>query len=684
MRNKKLFDWWLSGGSPIPFDLLRANINYRTTDYGSYLLSAAFSDTGTIAAAAKVISVATIAPNTNSGGTNNNAVAGIAYIWDEVNGDRIVIHETDTAIASFFPANNMVQAARLFTVSGSVQGLSFDSVNQRLHLPSGGTMIVKNLAGTTVATYTMPDSNSDSMAYYDHASGEWWVAPEIVGPLLPVQRRTLSGTTISIAETKWYAGADGVCRDQVFNRIVNFDGSGATWRIREQTIDGKDKIFIWPAPIGTLTSEGLIVFPDGTFGFCEPSGLAVHGGVVGGNRFWRTDQRGVYLKHERYPSMTRFAKCTGDGTVSGNFDQQKITANTGETIWFPVVDSQGFSNLDNASAYTFEMSEGGDGDKVFRGSDTAPTVSPFTSADSNLVQYESWGDTVPGASQSTPPALRYRQFGITVKEATPSTTITVQDLIDGLPSMQGLFEFHDDEKMYVLFDSTSPANQVRLVVNQADTNNNLANATASQRMSYNASGYTDDQNSNQNEILGSVTALAAQTQGQLTFVCRRSATNSQAVLMELGTSGSSNNRFDFKWHGTSNTPASELCIEESDGSGTVIHRVGIAKTDLVHKQTDFRCGASLKEIRYERVIQTLNVSVGTNNNRWFSSLGVTPNICRIGLGNGFVATGQFKFLMILSAPATAALPPATIAKFPTLAIEQDLIDAYIDQKAIRE
>lgn len=603
------------------FELRKFSVKYNLAD-PTYLTSAPFSDSGTIAAAAKVISFETIAPD---GVGNANAVAGCAYMPDDVNGDRIATFEIDADIISVFPAGNMVEAARLFTITDGNQGITYDPINQYMHVYSEvGTITVKDLSGNVITTYTAPTYSSAVMIYYDYNNpGTWYAAKEPTSAALPVERWILSGSVVSVAETYWYTGYDGICMSNVFDRLMNFDDSGPRARIRYQTLDGRSGIIIGANPL-TYVTEGIVEYPDGTTGACNPAGYNLHGSVVGGNRWMHLDHPdGVYLKYERSPSMSRFSKYK-NGVVTGDFAKQVITGNNLLTC---VYDFGANTNQQNLSAWLAEVEDGATYSLEFRGSATAPSTSPSTAID-GIPTYDAngasdgWGSASPGAWQGTPTSDRYMQCRITMSSTTPPATITIQDLIDGLGAdLKLLVMEYDDDKMYVYPDTTGPTFQMPVMVNQVNTANNLVQITASQRLSYNTAGsYTDDNSNNSNQTLQTPSAIISDQVGQITQVGRREGTTTQAIYLAVSIHNTNTHRIVCGHKASSGTPASEIFIEHWDGTAAVVNRVGIADTSTTYKRIDFISTGSAWQIWLDRINQTLNVSVGSNNGNWFGDL----------------------------------------------------------------
>lgn len=668
MNKRKVFDFLDTENTTPNFQLRKFSVKYNTTDF-AYITSAPFSDSAVLAAAAKIISFETIAPD---GVGNVNAVAGCAYIPDDINGDKIVINEIDGNLASFFPANSMLQASRLFTVNPVNQGISIDPINSILYTYNpAGTITAKNYAGATLATYTAPVYSSDVIMYYDYTNpGTWYCAKEPTATALPVEKWALSGSVVSVAQTYWYTGYDGVCYSNVFNQLINFDGSASNARIRYQTIDGRSGILISANPLNFVT-EGLVEYPNGTIGMCNPGGYILHGPVTGGNRWMKVDPKGTHLKFEFSPSMSRFSKFK-NGSITGSFAKQIITGNNIVTC---IYDFGANTNQQNLAAWIAEVEPGATYSLEFRGSNTVPSTSSSTAVD-GIPTYDSntandgWGSTVPGAWQATPTAHRYMQCRIAIESNVPVDTITVQDLIDGLgANLKLLVMEYDDDKLYVYPDTTGPTFQMPVMVNQADTTNNLVQATASQRLSYNEAGaYSDDNSNNSNQTLQQPSLILSDQIGQITQVARREATTTQAIYLAASINNTNTHRIVCGHKASSGTPASEIFIEHWDATAAVVNRVGIADTSTTYKRIDFISTGTAWEIWLNRVSQALNVSVGANNGNWFGDL-VAPNRVATGICLGTAnITGRHRGRLLIYGSTNWNTA------------QNDLIDAFIAQE----
>jgi hypothetical protein len=414
-----------------------------------------------------------------------------------------------------------------------------------------------------------------------------------------------------------------------------------------------------------FVTEGLVVYPDETIGNCNPAGYVLHGSVVGGNRWMRSDPLSVYLKYDRSPSMTRMTKFTG-GTLSGVYGRQKITANVGDKIYSPVYDTNGFTNTENTSAWGFEFSVGGDADITFVGSATAPTVGSTTAADSNLPSYAGWGATVPSAEQGTPGTFRYKQAVLTVKAAEAPALITVQDILTAIPTLKILVLEGEEDSLYITRDDS---NRISLGVNQAVPTNGFINTTSSQRPIFNfTDDYTDDNANNNHLLLELPSEILSDTVGQLIVCPRREATTIRSIHLAASINNTNTHRLIFRHNAAADTPGSEICIEHWDATGAAVNRVGIADTSLTFKRLDFISTGSAWQILINGVDQVLNVSAGANNGNWFADLtGANRVASGICLGTATV-TGRHRRRLIAYSSAV-------------LTTEQnDLIDDYIAQE----
>lgn len=648
MNVKKMILWGWLGGGATPFDISKISVKYNLTDFSYLSGSGSWTDTATFRAGSNVIDVRNITPN-QSGGVNT-ACAGTAYVYDDVDGDKIMVHEIIPSINQpnvFYDRNYVEQ----FRISGGGQSCHVDSLNQHIYLylenSSGTNITVKDFSGNTIETLSGPQFSQGCIIYYDFHNQKWYMAEEVTGNTR-VKILERSGSTLAVTETMWFSGADGITISELFGRLINFNGTNSTGRIREQTLDGLDGIVIYPMPLSTITTEGIFEYPDGTFGFPDPSFF--HGGVDLGNRLWRTDPRALYKKYLRFPDMVRFDKFNG-GTISGDFNKQILTA-SGWVVG-PVIDFNAFTNQQNLSAW-----EGvGDFDIEFRGSASAPDTVETTPLDSDVEYFDAnqtndgWGATTPGAWQSTPTNNRYMQFRVKPIAATPSSDITVQDLLDSLgANLKALVLDYDSTKLYVLTDSSGPANQIELGINQKSPLNSFINNTASQRYTYNsASRQTVDQDNNAHMILQILAEISGDTQGQLTVVAKRAATTTRSILFSLANTGANTHRLVFRHNASSDTVASEICIEHWGASGAVENRVGIADTSLTYKRLDFISTGSAWKIKINGVEQILNVSVGANNGNWFGDL-TTPNRASRGFvfGTGTILGQGVSRLFILT------------------------------------
>lgn len=662
-------------------------IQYRTSDFSYQTVNANWTDTDTetFKTGANVIDVQTVIPNDNT-----IACTGAAYYIDgSGNADMVGFGRSapGSTTALFFDRTMLSQQ---FVTSNANQAFAVDAINQRVlsWITAPNRIQVRDFSDNIIETLNINSTSlAQGMIAYNYYTGDLYLTSETSANR--VERFRKVGSEWVLQEQLWYLSIDGISYDPIFHRIVNFPASGASCTFRYQSLDGKSRIKSFNTPLNpgsVFNTEGLVIDPrDGTIWMADPSNFNIHGNITNGSRGWHLDPEKLYLKYINFPHMVPLTKFKHNGTITGQLNQQQIVG--ASSVTFPVLNFTGFTNQQNASAWQDMDGVVLDG-LEFRGSNTAPTTAELTAVACDVEYFDAngtndgWGATTPGAWQSTPPSLNYVQARKTAPQSSVADRLSPEDIVSGLGSdLKTFLLFYDDKRMYVDFNSTSPTNQISLAVNQVNPLSNFSQSSSSFRFSYNVPGlFSEDQNANQ-FLTGTVADFSSQTQGQLTVVTRRAATTSLLNIFDLSTSGSNNNRMVIKWHASSGTPASEINIEESDGTGTVIHRVGVAKTDIVHKQIDIRCDASTKTIRYARADQTLNVSVGTNNGRWFSSISA-PNAARIGIANGTTNVGQYKLWIYLSAPATGAVEGNIHTRFPSIVTKQDLIDAFIDQEGL--
>lgn len=654
-----------TGGAPITGDIQKFSVKYNTTDF-SYLSSAAYSDSASFRSGSNVVKVVTAAID---GAAFSNAIVAPGFVYSD-SSQLVFCVETITNDLIFFDPVTLVESSRI-TASNYQQAIGIDPVNLRLYNTDlSGTIHVTDFSGNIVQTITCPAYAPSAIAgFYDYKNDLFYISKETNGvATLKIDVWSRSGSNFVLQESKWYFSTDGNSIDNVFDKVTNFYGSGASsaCRLQEQSVDGRSGIAVWLCPISTgWNTEGLAMLPDGTFMSADPSSL--HGSIVGGNRLWVTDPRGIYKKYVRYPSMTRFSKFTG-GTVSGHFDTELLTVSTGTTVWGTVLDSQGWSNLANADAYEFEMSDTIDGDKVFRGSNTAPTVSSFTSIYSDLVEYANWGVTVPGASQSTPPAFRYIQFGVTIRAAIPSSEITIDALIAGLNGKcKALLAGYESQYMYVISDD---GNKIPIIPNQANTANSFRNSTSSQQPAFvsGSPGYISKNSGGPgNWLMDLISQVSSDQTGHITAVTKRSSALTRSMLFAMCRSTDNLHQLRFRHNTSADTPASHIGIEYIDATGAVVNRVGFTDTSLSWMRLDFVSTGSAWKIKKNGVDQALTVT-GANDGTWLGDLS-SPNRGAIGAVYG---------LSVVAGPPDLRLWIYCNAELNST--EMALIDSFITQE----
>jgi len=626
--------------TPLPYNLLRFNLRYNPNQVGfsGYITSSSFAFAPTIAAAAQVISLTNIAPD---GTGNANAVAGAWY--DPVN-DRIGVHEIDGVITSVFPAENMTQAARLSTIAASRQGISFNPItlHQYVYNPAG-SMTVMDLSGNVITTYSAPPHTTDVILHYDYGLGCWWAFRE--GAIaVAVEKWTLSGSTISIAETKWYVGNDGGTTSYCFGGLTNFDGSAGAARARYQSLDGLKNLLIGANPFSFVT-EGIVEYPDGTLGSPLPMGYNQHGSHPNGNTWLRYDPKSCYLKDNKSPSMVPFSAWSG-GSVIGSYYASVMNQQVGNKIYSAVYDTNGFTNTENASAWTFEFSDGGDADITFVGSNTAPTGSPTTPKFSTCPYYAGWGATTPSAEQGTPGTFRYKQAVLTVKHKTD--IITPADIVAQLGSKcKVLIISHDGEMNYVYPDSTSPTFQIPVSPNQANAANPMYNTTSSQRRSYvSANQESTGTSTASHSLLTTISALTPATKFQITVIGNRVVSTTRAIYWAASIHNTNTWRIICGHKSSSDSPANHVFIEWWNASG-FNSRVSFLDATTSPAKYDFKASGSAWSIAKNDVDQSLTVT-GSNTGQSFSSLtGTTRMTTGFCLGSTGVSGRHDDYLLIV-------------------------------------
>ncbi len=651
-----LFHALLSQGVSTSFDLLKFSLKYRTTDF-SYITSAPYSDTASFPANAPVVRVETAVAS------DADFCLGAMYLHaEDPANDRIMFRKIVGGNVTIGVWDNDFNV--LTDIDNPIgytfeQGCCIDSLNGRIfsYDYNGGSSVVNvfQLDGTFIEQLTAPAISVSIHWCYDYVNDEFYVSYQGQEQLLQIWTR--SGSALVLSETLWYGVQAGVTVDYVFDRIVTFDDNNT--HIRQQQRDGTDNIAIYNTPLlGTtsFTEEGLVVAPDGTVYCATPDGF--HGGGADGkNRVWHFDPRRIYLKYDRSPSMSRFNKFTG-GTVSGDFQTQKINQSVGAKIYSPVYDTNGFTNTENTSAWEFEFSEGGDADITFRVSDTAPTTTPTTHALSDLPVYAGWGSTTPDAEAGTPGTKRYKQAVLTVKEATPSTDITIQDLIDTIqPDILCIMD--SSNRMYVYNDET-PTNAVTILVNHAEHDNPIENTAFATTFTFSTDKIVGA--SGDSMALRDASGIAGDTTGHLVVVRKRVATNINDLFLTIFRQGN-NSRLRLRHNGTApggGAPASAIVIEQTNSSNTVINRVSCADSSMTMNRYDLLSSGTAWSVKINGATQSLTTNIGSNNGNWFGDLGVTVD--RFSLG----VEGESRLILYKTTELTSEM--------------SDLLDDYITQE----
>lgn len=318
------------------FDLLRFSVKYRTTDYPSYLTTTAFSDWPTLNAANGVIRVETIA--VDGAGFSNFAVnANFMYETDVDNSTLFIIQAETPRLKVYDLDWNLVSNTLSFG-----QSTCYDPVNQRYHQFNNPGMDIYNSSGTLIESLTTPTlAAGNAMFYFDYSTGLYYVSAPGTGSDILIWGR--SGTVLSQIEDTGIFSIEAISINHTTNAMITLGSTFAEFVT--QTPSGIKDVYVFPNNV--KNAEGVAVMPDGTILWADPSGF--HNSTVGGNRLWWSDPQKLYMKYDRSPSMTPFTKFSG-GSVTGNFDAQKLSQVAGKKIYSPVYDTDGFTNTENVDA----------------------------------------------------------------------------------------------------------------------------------------------------------------------------------------------------------------------------------------------------------------------------------------------------------------------------------------------
>lgn len=607
------------------------DVKYNSTDYSYITSKAGYSDTGgPFQTGSNVINVCSTV------GTNS----GLSY--DPLT-DRFIVKESQTY---FFTREAYTTAANgtvptdpahdeeiTFSGGSPGQGVSIDPINREFYVQDAGdgSFTRRSYAGSIIETVdysALPDLSFNS---YDYGSKTVYLSADganIYG------YKKVNGTW-TLVYTSYYDANEGTCIDyltdgkMVYNGGVS--GQNPTGTIREQHYkDGLD-IAEYPYPMTSMSGvvEGFTVDQaDGTFWI--NSDQESHGGITNGNRIWHTDPRGWYKKYYRSPHMDRFSavwKLSGGNIITGVFGTEAIKGvgfSTG-----PVIDYGAFTGQQTLSNWTF--GEGENGTIEFRGSGTAPTTTPETTQEyHDLVIYDAngtndgWGSTTPGSWQSTPTTDRYMQVRVQpLAPDPPSSDWTPYDLGDTLiawytgekTAKYGLTEQwqaagvrfwdvdgNEGSRLYNLVDpgSVNGISYFSAGFYPLWDNTNHWWAMTSGNRHWTASGYDY------------MSTILASGDFEFTMVAQRSSAGARAVFMGICNTGTNVNRYAFMHNSSSNSPASYLHIEHTDGAGTVT-RHGVTDTNAgTNRMLSFRVGVNPNKIYINKVEQTLTDQAGTN------------------------------------------------------------------------
>ncbi|HMG92615.1 MAG TPA: hypothetical protein VK589_21305 [Chryseolinea sp.] len=610
------------------------NVKYNTSTY-SYITNKTgfgYSDLdGPFATGSNVIDVADMT------GTNT----GLSYdpLTDRfivrASGNYFMTREAFTAAATLGAGNEPAHDEDITLAGSSGQGLSIDPINREFYSqdPGDESFTRRNYAGTVLETIDFSSLGPElSFNSYDYGSKTVYLSSD--GELVYGYKKVNGTWTHTF--TSYYDANEGSCIDYLTGGKMVYNGGissqNPTGTIREQHYtDGKD-IAEYPYPMTSMSGvvEGFTVDQaDGTFWINSDQCFPLHGNITFGCRLWHTDPRGWYKKFYRSPHMDRFSEVwqlSGGNIITGVFGTEAIKG-VGFSIG-PVIDYGAFTGQQTLGNWTF--GEGENGEIEFRGSGTAPTTTPETTREyHDLVIYDAngtndgWGSTTPGSWQSTPTTDRYMQVRVKPLAPAPSSDWTPYDLGDTL------IAWYTGEKT-TKYDLTQQWQAAGVRFWDADGNEgsrmyNLVDPGSVNGISYFSAGFYPlwDNTNHWWAMTGGnrhwtasgysyMSTILASGDFEFTMVAQRSSAGARAVFMGICNTGTNVNRYAFMHNSSSNSPASYLHIEHTDGAGTVT-RHGVTDTNAgTNRMLSFRVGVNPNKIFINKVEQTLTDQAGTN------------------------------------------------------------------------
>jgi len=612
--------------TPIPpptptFELGKFEIAYNSSDYAYITSSATFSDTGALVSGSNVISAYTIGANDSSG-----ANTGLSYYFASsgLPGDDLICVKTyNNNRLRFFPKSLFVPGMSTTIPTPTInllmqgsQGTSVDNVNNRIFecLENTQEIRITDLSGNEIERFSVPvGALQPSTLFYDIFEDVLYVT---ISALMRKYKK-IAGTWTDTGAF-WFSTAEGNCIDYITSKVfVNRALSNSTInKMAEQDVNGWfNSIYPFPTTTTGSVHEAIMVDPrDETIWFNSDQNF--HGGVNNGNRLWRADLKKVFRKKIFFPDMVRYSKFKIDGTITGQFNRQKIVS-SGWSI-SPVIDFIAFTGQQSILNYASSNSSY---DIEFRGSAIAPTTISESSGHLDIYDAnqsnDGWGSTVPSSFGASPTTDRYMQFRIKPK------TYTAVDAYAALAALNLDVLFIMNTKDGIYYDPTD-SNRVELFVNKYNTANNfqynISAGTASKPTFIEGSSWVT-KTGTQYMTLSTPSQFLSDTQGEFGYVMRSAAgTSTNQVIAFAGSNPSSDNGWFKIGHYRSNESAFANAHHITHNIGGTVSRIGFIDADhstfsLISFLSDGATNRGFKN----NVEQTLTANAGSNTGKWFSS-----------------------------------------------------------------
>lgn len=625
-------DWFnqgSGGGETLSYTLSKLSVKYNNTNF-PYLTE----KTG-------------LAASFNAGANPLGAVtfdafnAGVAY---DLNTDEIISAYGTSVVRFTRDAYFTAAAAALGTEpvfsatigpNFNTHGLAYDPINNRYFSSEGNKNVdILNSAGTVTATFTVSAVNQFSQLAYDWTTQILYTTESTANGRVQGVKETSPGTWTLVYDSD-FVSADGVGIDYIRNKMAVHHAD----RVIIQGEDGTDVVFLMPYPVTGWSQEGLWIDEmDGKIWHAFP--LETAGGAADTDVLVCQDPRGWYRKYFRNHMFNWSQwKHAGNNAVTGQFHEEVLTGSDWSTG--PVIDYG--ANTEQQNINNWEISEGDAAELEFRGSATAPTtVAEDIKEYLQLPIYDptgtndGWGDTVPGAWQSTPTTDRYMQVRVKPISPTPVSTPSPLDLGSKLLawfSTEATVDGETNEYVGMNFDPLGiggTANQIPLLRNIKDPSrtSNFTNTSGFRPLLI--SGYASMVGANRHLIGDAdlLTLFSSLGACEIHVVGAKDVDTTRAVYFFLGNTASNNSNCTLEHIANGGTPSNMIMFRFADGAGA-ISQYGIVDTlGTTPRLLSFIFGDT-NSIQINLVPQTLTVDSGSNTGQKLSGLS-SPNTVRTG------------------------------------------------------